>query len=120
MGWEQQSDAAQRARRKRHSFLQQRQHTNTGWVAGAGVEVGFREQLDGETGVRLRGAERFVLLLYRATFIVPALQNDVFSTSNRNVQTVTVGITNYLPLSLTQSPSGDGFANRGLLAHRSS
>ena len=49
MGWEQQSDAAQRAD-GRHSFLQQRQHQY--WLGGwCRCRVGFREQLDGETGV---------------------------------------------------------------------
>ncbi len=69
-------------------------NTNTGWLAGAGVEWAFANNWTGKLEydyVGLSGSSFTV----PGNFVVPALQNDVFSTSNRNVQTVTVGI-NYL------------------------
>jgi opacity protein-like surface antigen len=63
-------------------------------VAGAGVEYAFANNWTAKLEydyVGLSGSSFTV----PGNFVVPALRNDVFSTSNRNVQTVTVGI-NYL------------------------
>ena len=65
--------------------------TNTGWTAGAGVEWAFADNWS----VR---AEYDYVGLSNYSFTVPpgfALAGDIFSTSNRNISLLTVGI-NYL------------------------
>ena len=67
-------------------------NTNTGWTAGAGVEWAFYNNWTARIEYDYVG-------LSNAAFTVPAtspiLAGDVFTTNNRNVQLVTVGI-NYL------------------------
>jgi outer membrane immunogenic protein len=67
-------------------------NTNTGWTAGAGVEWAFYNNWTARIEYDYVG-------LSDATFTVPAtspvLPGDVFTTNNRNIQLVTVGI-NYL------------------------
>jgi outer membrane immunogenic protein len=67
-------------------------NTNTGWTAGAGVEWAFYDNWTARVEYDYVG-------LNGATFTVPAtfpvVSGDVFTTHNRNIQTVTVGI-NYL------------------------
>ena len=67
-------------------------NTNTGWTAGAGVEWAFYDNWTARVEYDYVG-------LNDASFTVPAtfpvVGGDVFSTHNRNIQTVTVGI-NYL------------------------
>jgi outer membrane immunogenic protein len=66
-------------------------NTNTGWVAGGGVEWAFAPNWTAKVEYDYVGLNNYSLT-------VPAgftLAGDVFSTSNRNVQMLTVGI-NYL------------------------
>jgi outer membrane immunogenic protein len=66
-------------------------NTNTGWVAGAGVEWAFTNNWTAKVEYDYVGLSNY-------SFTVPAgfvLAGDTFSTSSRNVQMVTVGI-NYL------------------------
>jgi len=65
-------------------------NTNTGWTAGAGVEWAFWENWTARLEYDYVGLSNY-------SFTVPTgpLAGDVFSTSNRNVQMLTVGV-NYL------------------------
>jgi outer membrane immunogenic protein len=67
-------------------------NTNTGWTAGGGVEWAFYNNWTARIEYDYVG-------LSNATFTVPAtspiLPGDIFTSNNRNVQLVTVGI-NYL------------------------
>lgn len=63
-------------------------NTNTGWTAGAGIEWAFADNVS----VR---AEYDYVALSNYSFTVPAgvaLAGDVFSTSNRNISMLTLGI----------------------------
>jgi len=67
-------------------------NTNSGWLAGAGIEWGFAPNWTARI-------EYDFLSLNNQTFTVPAgapfLAGDVITTTNRDVQTLTVGL-NYL------------------------
>jgi outer membrane immunogenic protein len=67
-------------------------NTNTGWTAGAGIEWAFTNNWTARLEYDYVGLDN-------ASFTVPVtspiLAGDVFSTNNRNIQLVTVGI-NYL------------------------
>ncbi|HZR59857.1 MAG TPA: outer membrane beta-barrel protein [Xanthobacteraceae bacterium] len=67
-------------------------NTNTGWTAGAGIEWAFYNNWTARLEYDYVG-------LSNATFTVPAtfpvVGGDVFTTHNRNIQMVTVGV-NYL------------------------
>jgi outer membrane immunogenic protein len=64
-------------------------NTNSGWTAGAGVEWAFADNVSVK-------AEYDYVGLSNYTYTVPttgfALSNDVFSTSNRNISLLTLGI----------------------------
>ena len=66
--------------------------SNTGWVAGGGLEYAFFNNWTAKVEYDYVGLSNY-------TFTVPAtspvLPGDVFSTSSRNIQMVTVGV-NYL------------------------
>jgi outer membrane immunogenic protein len=66
--------------------------TNTGWVAGAGVEWAFAPHWTGKLEYDYVGLSS---KSYTVPAGAPVLANDTFSTSSRNVQMVTAGI-NYL------------------------
>lgn len=68
--------------------------TNTGWTAGAGVEWAFMPNLTARVEYDFVGLSNYSFTV-PATFPVVAFAGDTFSTSNRNIQMVTVGI-NYL------------------------
>ncbi len=67
-------------------------NTNTGWTAGAGIEWAFTNNWTARLEYDYVGLDN-------ASFTVPVtspiLAGDVFTTNNRNIQLVTVGI-NYL------------------------
>jgi outer membrane immunogenic protein len=67
-------------------------NTNTGWTAGAGVEWAFAQNWTARVEYDYVG-------LSNASFTVPAgfpaIAGDVFTTNNRDIQLVTVGV-NYL------------------------
>lgn len=65
-------------------------NTNTGWVAGAGLEWAFANNWSAKVEYDYVGLSNKSL-----TVTVPGVGLDTFSTNNRNVQTVTVGL-NYL------------------------
>ncbi len=67
--------------------------TNSGWVAGAGVEYAFTNNWTAKVEYDYVGLGNFNLTV-PATF-PPGVAGDTFSTSNRNVQMVTLGL-NYL------------------------
>ena len=66
-------------------------NTNTGWTAGAGVEWAFWENVTARLEYDYVGLSNSSLTVPAGFAIAP----DVFSTSNRNISMVTVGI-NYL------------------------
>jgi opacity protein-like surface antigen len=68
-------------------------NTNSGWLVGAGIEWAFAPNWSAKVEYNYLGLDD-------RTFIVPAgvpgfLPGDTFTQSNRNIQTVKVGI-NYL------------------------
>jgi outer membrane immunogenic protein len=66
-------------------------NTNTGWVAGGGVEWAFTQNWTAKAEYDYVGLNSYSLTVPAGL----ALAGDVFSTGNRNVQMFTVGI-NYL------------------------
>jgi outer membrane immunogenic protein len=69
-------------------------NSNTGWVAGAGVEYAFFNNWTAKVEYDYVGLSNNTFTV-PGTFPVAAVAGDVFSTSNRNIQMVTVGV-NYL------------------------
>jgi outer membrane immunogenic protein len=69
-------------------------NTNSGWLAGAGVEWAFTNNWTVRAEYDYLGLSNRSYTL-PATFPVAALAGDTLTTSNRNVQTFTVGV-NYL------------------------
>jgi outer membrane immunogenic protein len=65
-------------------------NTNTGWVAGAGIEWAFANNWTAKFEYDYVGLSNKSL-----TVTLPSGVPDTFSTNNRNVQTLTVGV-NYL------------------------
>jgi outer membrane immunogenic protein len=65
-------------------------NTNTGWAAGAGIEWAFANNWTAKFEYDYVGLSDKSL-----TVTIPGIGPDTFSTSNRNVQMVTVGV-NYL------------------------
>jgi outer membrane immunogenic protein len=66
-------------------------NNNTGWVAGGGVEWAFAPNWTAKVEYDYVGLNNYSLTVPTGF----TLAGDVFSTSNRNVQILTVGI-NYL------------------------
>ena len=69
-------------------------NTNSGWLAGAGVEWAFAQNWTVRAEYDFLGLSNQSYTL-PATFPVAALRGDTFSTNNRDVQMFTVGV-NYL------------------------
>jgi outer membrane immunogenic protein len=67
-------------------------NTNTGWTAGAGVEWAFYNNWTARLEYDYVGLSNTTLTVPATS---PVLPGDVFTTHNRNIQLVTVGI-NYL------------------------
>jgi outer membrane immunogenic protein len=67
-------------------------NSNSGWLAGGGVEWGFAPNWTARLEYDFLGLSS---KSYTVTSSIPAINGDVFTVSNRDVQTLTLGI-NYL------------------------
>src|SRR5262249_39853671 len=67
-------------------------NSNSGWLAGAGVEWGFAPNWTARLEYDFLGLSN---KSFTVTSSFPAINGDVFNISNRDVQTLTIGI-NYL------------------------
>jgi outer membrane immunogenic protein len=65
-------------------------NTNSGWLVGAGIEWAFTQSVTAKVEYDFLG-----LTNASYTVVVPGVGTDTFSTGNRNVQMLTVGV-NYL------------------------